>query len=597
MVIETINKDICPFYKNQDVDFIKLLKYKGENKLSITAKYESLGYEFINANNEKVNLDDFYYGLHPSFDNYIIKQIVTKRMFKNRDDLDLFVRSKLNLFHMYEGQEKYLIPLYKKTILEATHKFGIKIILESNSIKPIIEGKFKEFKNKLFKLEKEDTLYLLGSIQDETIKMFNGLGLYFNYVNKEIILSSNNDYPFNFNDEEIMTKHYKLCFGNSFYSGVMLKLMKITETDNLFSNEKIKQIVLNVHRTTFFTEDAFDSKKQDENNLLTDRDKRRIKEFFNKENEKQLNVMEKDDVKIDDINVYLKDSMFTNIIGVTSNVVTSDNKLILGHRSKSVADADTIYPSANGHAEFLDSHVNFYKESVYEDQPSLTASDNRRIDFHGEIEREVNAELNITNFKGTWEYLGLSVLGIKPNPSKEFRRFHFNVLLKNDLVQTSKEVIDAQKLATEEFENQKLYMLTLNVYKNYFQRLSFWFKKGITLINNNRSIILLLATIISFMVYGYKIGSRQEDIVSYTNYAFYIITIIVFGMTIFFWSLDFYKYKKNMKKINHVNINSKDNNIANIIAKTTKKLSSREKKAIMHPITLLMYRIYLEEKI
>ena len=214
--------------------------------------------------------------------------------------------------------------------------------------------------------------------------------------------------------------------------------------------------MLSVHRTTFFTEDAFDNHSQNDNPLLEDNDIDLINEYFNKEDEYQLMLINKNpNITIDDVNEYLKISQYVNIIGVTANLSTIDDMLVVCKRGKEVEDKETIYPSANGHAEFYDQNVSFYKESAYEDVPTLVASRESRIDFIGEISRETVAELNISEFRQKWQYIGISALAIKPTKDSVKRRFHFNILMKNTVNYNSKEVIMEHTKAIENYESEK----------------------------------------------------------------------------------------------------------------------------------------------
>lgn len=111
--------------------------------------------------------------------------------------------------------------------------------------------------------------------------------------------------------------------------------------------------------------------------------------------------------------------------------------LIVAQRDEKSIDAGEFYSSANGQSEFMDKHVSFYKESVFEDLPSMNYNSDYRVDLNNEIRREVIAELGITALNSEWDYLGVSYLAINQEKNKNDqgkptkRRMHFNVLTSN----------------------------------------------------------------------------------------------------------------------------------------------------------------------
>ena len=107
----------------------------------------------------------------------------------------------------------------------------------------------------------------------------------------------------------------------------------------------------------------------------------------------------------------------------------------------------------------MDKH-DLYKESVFEDLPSMNYNSDYRVDLNNEIRREVIAELGITALNSEC-YLGVSYLAINQKrindqgkPTK--RRMHFNVLTTNKTSLDFKSVVANQKHATENFENSKV---------------------------------------------------------------------------------------------------------------------------------------------
>ena len=222
-----INKLIDKEIKNRkDVNFMTLIHFANQRNLSITATYEPLTYSFIN-HKETINFEDFYFGMSPLFNNDIIHDIVTKRLFKTKEDFNKYIDEYYYQFMLYDNLKKYINPLHKKVILQAISKFGIECKYKDANTFQYIMSNFSDINHKLIKYTKfEEPFYILGSISDNLLELFYQKQISFSLENTNIVVSCDAKNLFDFNDPVILDHNYKLCYGDAFYSGVMLKLMK-----------------------------------------------------------------------------------------------------------------------------------------------------------------------------------------------------------------------------------------------------------------------------------------------------------------------------------------------------------------------------------
>lgn len=223
-------------------------------------------------------------------------------------------------------------------------------------------------------------------------------------------------------------EHHKLLTSDVYYSGVMPCVRKIDyEVDPSYSN-KVKYIIFRVVRTTFATVDLMDNTKVlNHPFFILDKGiehQNRMYQFDHYEDYLQSKYLYSghgnigDDCAdyeknmIDGLNQYLKHSFNTHTIAVSANLLTDDGYLITGKRGAKNIDSGELYCSANGQSEFCDENVEFYRKSVFEDMPTMEYGSKYRIDLKSEIERESIAELGIYSTSPDWKYYGISYLSI-----------------------------------------------------------------------------------------------------------------------------------------------------------------------------------------
>lgn len=461
--------------------------------------------------------------------------------------------------------------------------------------------------------------------------------------------------------------YYNDCYfdmsNGVYYSGVMPKVMKIEYNDQPTSSKDVKYLIFKTVRTTYATLDFMDNpviiyhpffkelitKDNNKNrfSVMLQMDSREdsLQEKYlyekikveSKDSQSQQMSIEKH--IIENLNAYLINSINTNTIAVSANIITKDNYLIISKRSDESIDKGTYYCSVNGQSEFQDEHVSFYKNSVYEDMPSMDYHCKYRIDLNKEIERESIAELGISTFNQDWQYYGVSFLSINNSeyetshdkflkflisclvtedshysPIKR-RRMHFNVLTSNTTTYTFKEIQRNQKTATEKFENEHIKGISINIHKNsgsfmwhYIKILWKWFTK------NRASIVLIYFFASYLLIPTSSSGLPAKPIIDYwriIDLAILVVFLISSGKDL----IDNYILKESLLIKNHIMDKKKFkngqelNDYNNLLFRSfkrnwhlgpiTRKLRNKEnaedkeKEIFIHAIVQLMYLLHI----
>ena len=369
--------------------------------------------------------------------------------------------------------------------------------------------------------------------------------------------------------DEANRDKYHNSFDNVYYSGVMPKVIHIRYDEKPTAADKMKYIVFEVVRTTFATVDMLDnpailshpffqSKVEDsktdnlkrselmmnfdqhEDNIQNEylykpeynpksdcepEDKSEIetKKESTTESEKidvnntdteRISLSPTTDAQrdyekwmIDNLNKYLKLSLNSNTVAVSANIVTKDDYLLIGKRGELTIDNSQYYCSVNGQSEFRDPNVSFYRNSVFEDLPSMEFDSKYRIDLNNEIQREALAELGLPFFEHEWSYYGISYLSINNSVIDEQRqvmkrRMHFNVLTHNSTSYTFADINESQKKATESFENERLRGIKIKVHPDFWTMLYFKGKSFVEFLIKHKSNIFILYFILSLFLIG-----------------------------------------------------------------------------------------------
>jgi hypothetical protein len=391
-------------------------------------------------------------------------------------------------------------------------------------------------------------------------------------------------------DEKFKHSNYEIA-NEVYYSGVMPKVMRIDYIEQPTSSKDVKYLIFEVVRTTYATLDCMDNpviiyhpffnnlieKNKSRFSLMQQMD--RLEDLLQEKylltkkriNSDALPSRQRDLEKymLKNLNNFLKNSINTNTIAVSANIITKDNCLIIGKRSEESIDKGTYYCSVNGQSEFQDEHVPFYHNSVYVDLPSMNYHSKYRIDLNKEIERETIAELGISTFDQDWQYYGVSFLSINNsehktshdkflmflisclttknppyNPLKR-RRMHFNVLTMNTTPYTFKEILKSQKTAVERFENEHIRGIKLNIHQSRFNFLWHNIKAIWEWFAKNRANIVLIYFFASYFL------SPAKQVIDFWRVVDLII-LVVFLITSGKYSLDEYRLKESLLIKNYI---------------------------------------------
>lgn len=467
-------------------------------------------------------------------------------------------------------------------------------------------------------------------------------------------------------DLSLLDKKQLLCFNNSgtrmllyqknnilvsivgdnteYYSGVLPRLRKIVNSQKPF-NSKVESYEINISRTTYATVDALCDNKIlnmdifdqcsvntiDENNQKCKRSAKEVlKDFNDYEFELENKLFDKEIVSLDDVNEYMQSTNGPLNIAVSSNIFTKDKYLLFGFRSASSIDNGTLYCSINGQSEIADTNVEFYKDSVYDDFPTIDLKNNR-LDFNHELARETLAELSLPGYEDDFKYLGISMLGQKRSKSDENPRFHFNILATHNSSYSFEEVQNRWRESTEEFENKEILGYKLKVFKSKRKYLFESLKSIMSFIKEKKDKIIMALSMITavFMllflpyeysklefenIFDYIINWNRDDVIGIISNCI-SIAISVYGLFLLGYGIyNNYNVHKRCCKTKYFYLNEKKNYdycrtqytfINKQFKKKLSKLMKDEKnrdfksklcnKNIMSPIAVVMLLLGLDE--
>ena len=508
--INAVNDSLREYEKRYSPDsFIRFLSTTKRYKCSVTGQYLKVSEENVVHINEwrnpacdcgdihdidiklaDVSGDDYYHGLAPAFTAEAVKLLIQKGGFRNIGTLLSFLKkykSYYNWVFPVESSASYGIEeFYVYTIIKMAGHFGYKFTFKNketlNAFKDAIAEGSSFIDGVTYSLA-GNVLTFIGGPCDEMLSLLDN----FSFASDGIIClkGATGSYPFSLfyelQKEDGAFIHPHMLGNNSYYSGVIARLMKIDAPSSPEDgNNNIRVMRLFTGRTTFATLDAFDygnlvthpllrfPLEGDEHSIADTVRKVRKEEYermsllFSYDNSKEEGQSHARTL-LNLINGYLSSSINSNTIAVSANLTTRDGCLIGAVRNRSSIDTGTCYCSSNGQMEFRDNLVTFYRNSVYVDLPSLSVpkgldAQYERLDFTKEIERETIAELNTSHFSATWRYYGISVLGVvnRIGDGSGATRLHFNVLSENTLLDDFIDVCEFRNEATESFENNRL---------------------------------------------------------------------------------------------------------------------------------------------
>jgi hypothetical protein len=601
-------------YHLNGVNYIQFIPVDKQKKCSVVCEYQNcdeyIAFDGTNKSGFKNENDasEFYYGLSPVFSETKIIDAIIQGHFRSAQTFESFLvgqketNESKKIFMLHVGQEKYIKAIYAKTILRLASRFGICAYCRDKT-KFI---RFKEFLmvhtdcfilNVSYKLSEENlAVFFLAGISDVAAQCLTEGGYYLKDSEKLMITdySEKNSIPFSnvysiFADKNKSHLEIQLCSGSVYYSGVMPRVLDI-DLLNTYSNPDVQTIKLTVERTTFATLDAFDYSDINSHPFLEPY-RTLIEEFDSHEDEVQNKYLFQSSADkkglIQNINEYLKESYNTHTVAVSGNIVTKDKYYLIAERGSTSIDRGTCYCSINGQSEFLDENVDFYRNSVYEDYPTMIAENKKRIDFGQELFRETYAETAVSELKVNWEYYGIAILGIDNSGKDKVtnRRMHFNVLALNYTEKDFIEILDAAEDATERFENKNFYGIHFNVFLNQKKRFQNWLSNILTFMANHNDIFASSLAFVYFLLNALLHKGSSTDVLELADS---IISFLLAFSVILYTVTRIVKYVKADRqikpfcfKINQVIGKNLIDDIEEIIDKLDAKVNS-------HPILYLM---------
>lgn len=591
--MNNINNNVLNLCKDlEGVNFIKLINHndyinnKLNKKISFIIKYKKPNI-YYNYNKEK-STDEYYYGLSAKLKiEDIAKLICSDILIDNiklksflNENKDYFILDKLDLL------EEFGEALFARSILQISLHYGFTFLCKNKDDFNTLEN-FSKIKNYHLYLKFNDgtlEVSIKGRPSNEFINDFP-----FKLYKKDLT-----EAIFNTEGIELKDIYEGKCeflislLDKTYYSGVLPRLKQIVLIKDEFYNPNIISYKLIIEKTTYAFVESFDNTSLLDYDILANYKNTLIK-FNKKEYELEHSYIHKDNFSLEDINNYLNKTNNNNNIAVSANIITNDDYLLYGLRSKDSIDNGSIYCSFNGQSEIRDDNVNYYHDSAYEDYPTIDINSKDRIDFKNEFSREMIAELSLTGFEKNYQYLGISVLGIKTDnfDPKEDRRLHFNILAEHITTYKYREIASSWENSLESFENKKILGLKLTAYHNKKEFIFKGIYNFIKLAFNSKDVITIILAIItgSFIFAATNIDELANSIFTIL---FALIFIINFILSIKD-KLNLYKSIVRKKYIYNTNIN---NCINKINKKFIKKIKSK-KKFILSPIAILLTYIHI----
>ncbi|SCJ27253.1 Uncharacterised protein [uncultured Clostridium sp.] len=548
--------------------------------------------------------NDRYYGLNPSITTTKIRNFIfdEKSIFSSEDRLFDFIRNNDNMWNSDFNSEENR-GLFAKTLLVMASMFYLTFKFDDEYLLDEFCDILNDVRVKIYKKVNKNTVEVYGRIPDILLNKLAKENYYFEYKDKE----DKEDKEIHISKEKTdsnFTEIYKCidrtmikCKSQALYSGVNIRLNEVIPKEVNTGNQNLQSIKLKIERTTYATICCFDNNEynkhlflEDYEEILSNIDIEEVKiqeeklEFLN--NYDKINI----EKSIECLNNYLRESKYPHYINVSGNITTSDNYCIYTRRGNNTMDANTYYCSSNGVSEVYDSNVDFYKESVDEDTPTIFYDKNQeRINFNGELDRESEAELGISSFIGRWKYYGFSIMGHKTNKDDIHRiSLHFNILAHNNTNFSFKDIVESSRIATERDENEDILGYKLNVYNSRYDyikgRIKNLFEFGV----NWKDVITLVILLIIFIL---DIVSNEKFSLDSTRFNTLDIALSV---CLIAHTINILRNKiKDSKNMSNVNIILNKNTVERNIKKTSKKILKRRNYDNAHVILLLMNTLYL----
>lgn len=606
--------------KEQSVNYCQMLAMPFLKNLSVVAK-EDTSHRFVtldeNLQTVPIDTKNAYFGASPLVDNKLILEAIASLRFTTKEKLDAFISEHHDKFSITEPFANYLPSLARYIVITFASNFRITITISPDQ--PLWQ-KFERFQ-----CENPCAVCTETKEDDDGNKIPFGFSVMgcptqpmLDFLSQFRYVRGKEAGEFSIDDTGETIETLYTTSGNAilkngavFYSGVLPKTTHIEILENVYENYKTNAIQLHYVESTFATVFALD-RNFTEHSLLYE-DKHRLIELLKKDDAQKMDMicaldglMQKKEQTtrnvIETVNRYLSRSVNVNQIGVSANLTTEDDLLLIGKRGGSTNSYDkySLYPGVNGNAELADDKVSFYQYSAHEDMPTMKRGALRN-DFMEEITRETSAELSLFCDNNIFSCVGLSICGIVPDPNDldethtdryaaSARRCHLNILYDAHIRETYEQVETLSKNANEAFENEKIRGLSVKCHKNIFSFILSLAASFIDILNDYKdcieSVLILLLAAMSL----FTLQTIDENPISFTISLIFACTVLI--STIHRLCIQIASALQKQGNCRSIRVFQSDSP-----EKMHKKIRNSFKKFPFHPVAYAIVELYVEKKV
>jgi hypothetical protein len=571
-------------------------------------------------------LREDYYGIHPKISSTRIKKMIMEEdVLSTSENLYSFCINELDDLwkskHVQISHDDFGIPMLAKCLLSMSFFYYLELEFENQEHLVIFERTLEDYSKysegyffRYYSIHQENenkkrmVMRVYGRLPDLILDKIRELGFCYTVKSDNKILVDKTGEEF-FGIYNINHYHLLHCVSDSFYSGVNLRVEDVDFSyDDSFS-PTTENITFVVSRTTFGTIVGFDGvlrgiKKDDQfanilGHALLEKYSEKLLKIVDRETEitnEFINSIEAHNdmqYSLQKLKTFLKESIYPHYINISGNITTSDGYCLYTRRGRLAVDSMSLYCSVNGVAEVYDDNVNSYVKSLEQDVPSIVLGSSR-IDFSGELSRECEAELGISEFSSKWKYYGFSIMGLV---KKNFvDTSHFNILGYNYSVASFEDIERSWITANEKLENDYIYGYKYTISNSIGGLLLKKFESFFSFVVNWNESLLFIAYFL-FLIRG----AKDVGFLSYFTFdwnlaeSWYSIIEMIVGLflitTLFIMIGRKVKEMKKLKKKDLLLVRNFE--YENILQRLFKKKELKQS----HPIMLVMSSLYLFTKL
>ena len=438
------------------------------------------------------------------------------------------------------------------------------------------------------------------SKQDRWYFVKKGDVIHVSHTIDEDYINKNNTLEYIYNEKLKRLKFYKSNAG-ALYSGVIPRLNGVEYKEPSMDNASLEGIFLTLGRTSYFTmvamgrvvetghpfmtnelniegyrgtfaqiSEAFDKYEvmiQNEYYEKIEACDKKYREWMKDEINKYGSKIEED---ISILNNYLENSLAQHNINISGNLITEDGVCLYTQRGDEIEDSGDYYPSVNGGSEIYDTDVDFYKNSVQEDIPSINYN-KENVYFGQELTREAIAELGLIDDSHVWNFYGITCMGQKKEINDHRLSFHFNVIGERRCMDEFMHIGEQKKKSAENFESKDLFGYRFETHPNRRSQFGALFLNTLlpAIIDNKDTIVWVL--ILIYSLYRHK-SLSENGIESMLSLAFVFASLIMILYRVYSWRI----LRKHEKVVSIVVNDSNILNIESLCSKIGENLNIKD---------------------